>query len=65
VIPNLYSCEPDDKQESARALAVNQLAGVLSDLDLVRWPSKGRPWLLKKSELQKLKDEGRSAAIPI
>jgi hypothetical protein len=57
VIPNLYSCEPDDKQESARALAVNQLAGVLSDLDLVRWPSKGRPWLLKKSELQKLKDE--------
>lgn len=30
---------------------------MLSDLDLVRWPSKGRPWLLKKSELQKLKDE--------
>ena len=57
VIPNLYSCDPADKEESARGLAVNQLAGVLSDLDLVRWPTKARPWLFQRSELQKLKRE--------
>ena len=57
VIPNLYSCDPANKSESSRGLAVNQLAGVLSDLDLVRWPTTARPWLLKKSELRKLKDE--------
>ncbi len=57
VIPNLYSCDPTNKEESARALAVNQLAGVLSDLDLVRWPNSAKRWRLKKSELQKLKDE--------
>lgn len=57
VIPNLYSCDPNDKDESAKAMAVNQLAGVLSDLELVRWPKGGRGWLFQKSELKLLKDE--------
>ncbi len=57
VIPNLYSCDPNDKDEAGKAMAINQLAGVLSDLDLVRWPNKGRPWLLQKGELDRLKDE--------
>ena len=34
---------------------MNQLAGVLSDLGLVRWPNKGT-WF-KKSELEELKDD--------
>ncbi len=34
VIPNLYSCR-EDKNEELRALAMNQLAGVLDDLKLV------------------------------
>jgi hypothetical protein len=38
VIPNLYASDPANKDESAKALAMNQLAGVLSDLELVRWP---------------------------
>jgi hypothetical protein len=49
VIPNLYSSDPNDKDEASKALAVNQLAGVLSDLDLVRWP--------KRRELKKLRKE--------
>ncbi len=49
VIPNLYAANPDDKNESAKALAMNQLAGVMSDLDLVRWP--------KRREMKKLKRE--------
>jgi hypothetical protein len=57
VIPNLYSADPENKDEGARALAMNQLAGVLSDLDLVRWPERARPWLLRKSELERLKAE--------
>jgi hypothetical protein len=61
VIPNLYACDPDDKNESARGMAINQLAGVLSDLDLVRWPRKARlnMGLLNffPSELQRLKNE--------
>ena len=57
VIPNLYSCDPNNKEEAARGLAVNQLAGVLSDLELVRWPKAGRRWLLQKGELAKLRDE--------
>lgn len=36
---------------------MNQLAGVLSDLDLVRWPRPANTWLLRKSELQHLKKE--------
>jgi hypothetical protein len=62
VIPNLYSCDPDNKQEAARALAMNQLAGVLSDLDLVRWPSPGHKWLLQKSELRRLREEEEYAS---
>jgi hypothetical protein len=57
VIPNLYACDSNDADESAKALAMNQLAGVLSDLGLVRWPNRGRKWLLQKSELEHLKSE--------
>ena len=57
VIPNLYSCDPNDEDESAKAMAVNQLAGVLSDLELVRWPKGGKRWLLQENELKKLKAE--------
>jgi hypothetical protein len=57
VIPNLYSCDPKNEDESAKALAMNQLAGVLDDLDLVRWPERGRWWLLEKHELDRLKAE--------
>jgi hypothetical protein len=58
VIPNLYSCDPDDKEEAAKGMAINQLAGVLSDLDLVRWPRRAKWWQSKKKgELISLKDE--------
>lgn len=57
VIPNLYSCDPNDEEESGKAMAINQLAGVLSDLDLVRWPERGRWWLREPNELEKLKRE--------
>ena len=36
---------------------MNQLAGVLSDLGLVRWPKRGRWWLFEKDELKRLKTE--------
>lgn len=35
-IPNLYSVDQENKDEEFRALAMNQLAGVLDDLKLVR-----------------------------
>jgi hypothetical protein len=60
VIPNLYSCT---KEETAKAVAMNQLAGILSDLQLVIWPSKGPEgrvkawWRSRKSELERLKLE--------
>ena len=57
VIPNLYSCDPKNEDECAKALAMNQLAGVLDDLDLVRWPQRPRWWTLRKGELDKLKAE--------
>lgn len=57
VIPNLYSCDPENEEEAAKGMAVNQLAGVLSDLDLVRWPKGGKWWLFQENELQKLKKE--------
>jgi len=57
VIPNLYSCDPENKDECAKALAMNQLAGVLDDLDLVRWPQRARWWRLQKGELDQLKNE--------
>ncbi len=62
VIPNLYSCDPNNKEESGKAMAVNQLAGVLSDLELVRWPSGGNRWLLQKNELKQLKNEEAQAS---
>jgi hypothetical protein len=61
VIPNLYSCDPSNDDECRKALAMNQLAGVLDDMDLVRWPQRGKWW--RKGELDQLKEEesGRSA----
>jgi hypothetical protein len=40
VIPNLYAVKPDDPMESSRGLAMNQLAGVLDDIGIVRWPTR-------------------------
>jgi len=58
VIPNLYSCDPKNEEESARALAMNQLAGILDDLGLVRWPQKPKWWqFFQNGELEKLKAE--------
>jgi hypothetical protein len=60
VIPNLYSADPANKEESSRAVAMNQLAGVFSDLGLVRWPRRGAKWgplRLSKSELQRHMDD--------
>ncbi len=78
VIPNLYSAGADEtqpeeqrKREVSRALAMNQLAGVLADLDLVRWPKPGWPksmrpnssWpQLAKSELDQLIKEENQAS---
>src|SRR5262245_45484730 len=36
ITPNLYSVDKDDEREELRALAINQLAGVLADLNLIR-----------------------------
>jgi len=62
VIPNLYSANPNDEDEASKALAMNQLAGVLDDIGLVRWPKRSW-WRFGKTELDRLKDEeaGRSA----
>ena len=49
VIPNLYGGDPANETEASRALAMNHLAGVLSDLELVRWP--------RSKELKKLRKE--------
>lgn len=49
IIPNLYSADTSNEEEAQKAIAMNQLAGVLTDLDLVRWP--------KPSELEELKAE--------
>lgn len=74
VIPNLYSAaregmdEEKKKKEARWALAMNQLAGVLSDLELVRWPDRGLWRRIQdvpgrwKSELQRLKDEESHAS---
>ena len=52
VIPNLYSVDNDDKAEELRALAVNQLAGVLRDLELVRPLSTSEFRRLGKEEMR-------------
>lgn len=69
VIPNLYSCDPNNAEESGRGLAMNQLAGVLSDLELVRWPQQGQKiglgsWkvTLRKTELERLKADEMEAS---
>ncbi|MEW5963917.1 MAG: hypothetical protein AB1749_10190 [Pseudomonadota bacterium] len=60
VIPNLYSANEADRIESSKALAMNQLAGVLADMGLVRWPEKA-PGIARlrfgRSELERLKHE--------
>ncbi len=54
VIPNLYSVDQKNKDEEEKALAMNQLAGVLDDLKLVR--------ALTPEELQKFgKEEQRNS----
>jgi hypothetical protein len=50
VIPNLYAADPANAQESGRALAMNHLVGVLSDLGLVRWPHRREGRKLRKEE---------------
>lgn len=61
VIPNLYSADAGNEDEAAKALAMNQLAGVLDDMDLIEWPAQGWPRnsgrQLIKSELEKLREE--------
>jgi hypothetical protein len=66
VIPNLYAVDPKNETESKRALAMNQLAGVLSDLKLVTWPRRGIKWKwlrLKKSELERLRKEETEPSV--
>lgn len=54
VIPNLYSVNQEGNTEELKALAINQLAGVLDDLELIR--------TLTSSELkQARKDEERES----
>ena len=65
VIPNLYAADPADEKEAGRALAMNHLAGVLSDLGLVRWPDHGvrlGKMRLRMSELERLKKEEELAS---
>jgi hypothetical protein len=50
VIPNLYSSDAANEEEASRALAMNQLAGVLSDLGLVRWPTRKEGKALRAEE---------------
>ena len=50
VIPNLYAADGANEEEAARALAMNHLAGVLSDLQLLRWPSSKEGKALREEE---------------
>ena len=53
VIPNLYSCDPTNEDECCKSLALNQLAGILQDLRLIRSPQPGaRPRRLCASEVR-------------
>ena len=53
VTPNLYGADPKNPDESAKGLAMNQLAGVLTDLELVRWPSPKELKALRAEETGK------------
>lgn len=61
VIPNLASCDQSNEAECRKALAINQLAGVLDDMDIIQWPEPGWPkegkFQIRKGELKKLKEE--------
>jgi hypothetical protein len=61
VIPNLASCRAN-AEETARGLAMNQLAGVLTDLDLVRWPHRDK-WWGRKHELKELLNEETGGSL--
>ncbi len=50
IIPNLYGADASNEDEASKALAMNQLAGVLSDLDLVRWPKGNELKILREEE---------------
>lgn len=63
VIPNLHSVDLSDDLEKAKGVAMNQLAGVLDDLDLVRWPARKRWRFWKKSELEELRDEENKESL--
>jgi len=55
VIPNLYRVDKDNEKEQQQAIAMNQLAGVLSDLKLIE--CMGEP------ELKKAGDEEARASL--
>jgi len=61
VLPNLANCQ-GDANEAARGLAMNQLAGVLTDLDLIRWPRRDR-WWGRGHEPKELLDEETGASL--
>jgi hypothetical protein len=50
VIPNLYAADSANEDEAARALAMNHLAGVLTDLQLLRWPTSKEGKALREEE---------------
>jgi hypothetical protein len=50
VIPNLYAADQGNAEEAAKALAMNHLAGVLTDLQLLRWPTKKEGKVLREEE---------------
>jgi hypothetical protein len=50
VIPNLYAADSANEDEAARALAMNHLAGVLTDLQLLRWPTPKEGKALREEE---------------
>ncbi|MGI9406317.1 MAG: hypothetical protein ACR2O4_08095, partial [Hyphomicrobiaceae bacterium] len=50
VIPNLYAADADNTDEAQKAMALNHLAGVLGDLDLIRWPTPTEFKRLKAEE---------------
>ncbi|MFN3868523.1 MAG: hypothetical protein ACK4MF_05600 [Hyphomicrobiaceae bacterium] len=58
VVPNLYSADPATPGEPEKALAMNQLTGVLDDLGLLRWPHRRKWWeFWKQDELDVLRAE--------